>query len=135
MENGSGKSTFINFIFHKTTAKVFKYRETFTKKVNCYNKISDAIKIFEIPGFNNKLTAQNSAFELINLNKELDEIKDELHVILYFFKLNENSVLNEEEYDLLKAIPKQKNLKLIYIVTNSSEYTKKPEIIEKINDT
>jgi GTP-binding protein EngB required for normal cell division len=135
--NGSGKSTFINYIFNHTKAKIFNKRESYTKRVNVHNSRSSDVplKIFEIPGFNdNNSSISNAASKLTKLNKKLSEIKDELHLILYFFKSDELYMFKEEEYELIKSIPNEKNLKLIYIFTNSKPYTNKNEIMYQIND-
>jgi hypothetical protein len=93
------------------------------------------LKIFEIPGFNdNNSSISNAESKLTKLNKKLSEIKDELHLILYFFKSDELYMFKEEEYELIKSIPNEKNLKLIYIFTNSKPYTNKNEIMYQIND-
>ena len=135
--NGSGKSSFINYIFNYTKAKIFNNRESYTKKVNVHNpRFSNVpLKIFEIPGFNdNNSSISNAATKLTKLNKKLSEIKDELHLILYFFKSDELYMFKEEEYELIKSIPNEKNLRFIYIFTNSTLYTNKNEIMNQIND-
>ena len=135
--NGSGKSSFINYIFNYTKAKIFNNRESYTKKVNVHNpRFSNVpLKIFEIPGFNdNNSSISNAASKLTKLNKKLAEIKDELHLILYFFKSDELFMFKEEEYELIKSIPNEKNLRFIYIFTNSTLYTNKNEIMNQIND-
>ena len=83
---GRGKSTFINYILNDTKAKIFNKREEFTKKVNYYQKTAEPIKLYEIPGFNDKLSVSNSASKLFELMNELNSIKDEIHIILFFFK-------------------------------------------------
>ena len=135
--NGSGKSSFINYIFNYTKAKIYTKRESYTKKVNVHNpRFSNfPLKIFEIPGFNdNNSSISNAASKLTKLNKKLAEIKDELHLILYFFKSDELFMFKEEEYELIKSIPNEKNLRFIYIFTNSTPYTNKNEIMNQIND-
>ena len=135
--NGSGKSSFINYIFNYTKAKIYTKRESYTKKVNVHNpRFSNVpLKIFEIPGFNdNNSSISNAASKLTKLNKKLAEIKDELHLILYFFKSDELYMFKEEEYELIKSIPNEKNLKFIYIFSNSTPYTNKNEIMNQIND-
>lgn len=93
------------------------------------------LKIFEIPGFSdNNSSISNAATKLTKLNKKLIEIKDELHLILYFFKSDELYMFKEEEYELIKSIPNEKNLRFIYIFTNSTPYTNKNEIMNQIND-
>ena len=42
-------------------------------------------------------------------------------------------MFSENEYEILNEITKQKNSKLLYIITHSSEKTDKEEIIEMIN--
>ena len=135
--NGSGKSSFINYIFNYTKAKIFNNRESYTKKVNVHNpRFSNVpLKIFEIPGFNdNNSSISNAATKLTKLNKKLSEIKDELHLILYFFKSDELYMFKEEEYELIKSIPNEKNLKFIYIFSNSTPHTNKNEIMNQVND-
>ena len=135
--NGSGKSSFINYIFNYSKAKIYTKRESYTKKVNVHNpRFSNVpLKIFEIPGFNdNNSSISNAATKLTKLNKKLSEIKDELHLILYFFKSDELYMFKEEEYELIKSIPNEKNLRFIYIFTNSTPYTNKNEIMNQIND-
>ena len=84
--NYSGKSTFINFILKQTKVKEFSLRDNSMNKVNVHNSIYP-LKIYEIPGFQNEPSIHNSSIELSKLNKKLNDIQDEIHVILYFFNI------------------------------------------------
>lgn len=131
--NSTGKSSFINCLLYDKIAKIFNKRNQTAKKINYYQKTSDPIKVFEIPGFNDKLSVKNSILNLKILNQELDDIKDEIHVILYFLDSNDEGIFKEEEYEMIKNIFEQKNLKFLFIITKSNEETEKEEIISNIN--
>ena len=49
-----------------------------------YQKTAEPIKLYEIPGFNDKLSVSNSASKLFELINGLNSIKDEIHIILFF---------------------------------------------------
>ena len=65
---GKGKSTCVNCLLGETKAKESKSGASTTKKINYYQISDQPIKIYDIPGFENKETTINAVQKL----KELD---------------------------------------------------------------
>ena len=71
--------------------------------------------------------------KLKELNDEINELKDQIHVILYILKSTDERMFADLEYDMINAISNQNNSKLLYVLTHSSIKTNKEEIIDMIN--
>ena len=67
------------------------------------------------------------------LNDEINELKDHLHIILYVLKSNDERMFADMEYAMINAVSKQEKSKLLYILTHSTNKTNKDEIIDRIN--
>ena len=130
---GKGKSTCVNCLLRETKAKESKSGASTTKKINYYQVNDQPIKIYDIPGFENLETTQNAVNKLKQLNDEINELKDQIHVILYILKSTDERMFTDLEYDMINEISKQKNSKLLYILTHSSKNTNKEELIDMIN--
>ena len=130
---GKGKSTCVNCLLGETKAKESKSGASTTKKINYYQISDQPIKIYDIPGFENKETTINAVKKLKELNDEINELKEHIHVILYILKSTDERMFADLEYDMINAISNQKNSKLLYVLTHSSIKTNKEEIIDMIN--
>ena len=130
---GKGKSTCVNCILGETKAKESNSGATGTNKINYYQITDQPIKVYDIPGFENNETVKNAIDKLKQLNDEINELKDHLHIILYVLKSTDERMFADAEYGMIHEISKQKNSKLLYVLTHSSKKTEKDEIIDRIN--
>ena len=130
---GKGKSTCVNCLLGENKAKESNLGASTTKKINYYQISDQPIKIYDIPGFENKETCDNAVQKLIELNDEINELKDHLHFILYIIKSTDERMFADLEYKMLNEISKQQDTKLLYILTHSSQIIDKDEIIDMIN--
>ena len=130
---GKGKSTCVNCLLGETKAKESKSGASTTKKINYYQINDQPIKIYDIPGFENLETTKNAVNKLKQLNDEINELKEQIHVILYILKSTDERMFADLEYDMINEISNQKNSKLLYILTHSSKNTNKEELIDMIN--
>ena len=67
------------------------------------------------------------------LNDEINELKDHLHFILYIIKSTDERMFTDLEYKMLNEISKQKDTKILYILTHSSQSVDKDEKLDMIN--
>ena len=130
---GKGKSTCVNCLLGETKAKESKSGASTTKKINYYQVSDQPIKIYDIPGFENKETTYNAVQKLKELNNKITELKDQLHFILYIIKSTDERTFADLEYDMLNEVSKQNNSKLLYILTHSTKDIDKEEKIDMIN--
>jgi GTP-binding protein EngB required for normal cell division len=130
---GKGKSTCVNCLLGETKAKESKSGASTTKKINYYQISNQPIKIYDIPGFENKETCENAVQKMKELNDEMNELKDHLHFILYVIKSTDERMFADIEYNMINEISKQENTFLLYILTHSSENIDKDEKIDMIN--
>ena len=130
---GKGKSTCVNCLLGETKAKESKSGASTTKKIQYFQITDQPIKIYDIPGFENKETTTNAVEKLRELNDEINELKEQIHVILYVLKSTDERMFLDLEYDMIKEISNQKKSKLLYVLTHSSKKTNKEEIIDRIN--
>ena len=130
---GKGKSTCVNCLLGETKANASKSGASTTKKINYYQISDQPVKIYDIPGFESIETTMNAVEKLEELNKEINELKDQIHIILYIIKSTDERMFADLEYDIINTISNQKNSKLLYVLTHSSKNTNKEEIIDMIN--
>ena len=130
---GKGKSTCVNCLLGEIKAKESKSGVSTTKKINYYQISDQPIKIYDIPGFENKETIANAVCKIKELNDEINELKDQLHIILYFIKSTDERMFTNIEFDIINEIFQQKKSKLLYILTHSSKDTDLEEKIDMIN--
>ena len=78
---GKGKSTCVNCLLGETKARESKSGASTTKNINYYQVSNQPIKVYDIPGFENKETTSNAVKKLIELNNKINELKDQIHII------------------------------------------------------
>ena len=130
---GKGKSTCVNCLLGETKARESKSGASTTKKINYYQVNNQPIKVYDIPGFENQETTSNAVKKLIELNDEINELKDQIHVIIYILKSTDERMFADLEYSMIEQISKQNKSKLLYVLTHSNQETDKDEIIDMIN--
>ena len=130
---GKGKSTGVNFILGEKKAKENRSGTSVTSKINFYHVAHFPIKIYDIPGFENEDTILNTVAKFKELNKEINKLKDELHIILYFIKATDERMFSEMEIKIFTQIAKHEDLRVIFVLTHSSSKTDHKELIDMIN--
>ena len=82
---GKGKSTGVNCILGEKNAKENKSGTTATVKINYYQVSQFPIKIYDLPGFENEKTVNNTIKQLKYLNDEIRQLQDQIHIFLSWF--------------------------------------------------
>jgi len=130
---GKGKSTCVNCLLGETKARESKSGASTTKNINYYQVSNQPIKVYDIPGFENKETTSNAVKKLIELNNKINELKDQIHIIIYVLKSTDERMFADLEYSMLEQISKQNNSKLLYVLTHSNKDMDKDELVDMIN--
>ena len=130
---GKGKSTGVNILLGEKKAKENKSGTSVTTKINFYHVSHFPLKIYDIPGFENEETIKNTVEKFKELNKEINKLRDQLHIILYFIKSTDERMFSEMEYKIFKQIAKQEDVRIIFVLTHSSKKTDHKELIDMIN--
>ena len=130
---GKGKSTGVNFLLGEKRAKENRSGTSVTSKINFYHVSHFPIKIYDIPGFENEETILNCIDKFKILNKEINKLRDQLHIVLYFIKSTDERMFFEMEYKIFKQLCEHEDLRIIFILTHSSEKTDHKELIDMIN--
>ena len=130
---GKGKSTGANFLLGEKKAKENKSGTSVTTKINFYHVSHFPLKIYDIPGFENEETIINTVEKFKELNKEINKLKDQLHIILYFIKSTDERMFTEMEYRIFRQIAKHEDVRIIFILTHSSQKTDHKELIDMLN--
>ena len=122
----------MNCLLGETKARESKSGASTTKNINYYQINNQPIKVYDIPGFENKETTYNAVQKLIELNDEINELKDQIHIIIYVLKSTDERMFADLEYSMIEQISKQNNSKLLYVLTHSNKDMDKDEIIDMI---
>ena len=130
---GKGKSTCVNCLLGETKARESKSGASTTKNINYYQVNNQPIKVYDIPGFENKETTSNAVKKLIELNNKINELKDQIHIIIYVLKSTDERMFADLEYSMFEQISKQNNSKLLYVLTHSNKDMDKDELVDMIN--
>ena len=136
--SGQGKSTGVNCILNEIKAREGDGGGSTTKKLNYYQVSDYPIRILDIPGFEDEDTIKNAIKKFQELKKKSEELKENLHLILYFIRYTEAKTFLGLEYEFLSEIIKHSNSKLIYVITHTDKEEiegedQKEEYILKIN--
>lgn len=134
---GQGKSSGVNSIINEYKAKESSKGCSQTKNMTYYQIEGRPIRILDIPGFESEETVKKALEKLKFCGQQINQIKDNIHIILYFLNYSENRAFMELEYPIIEEIIKQgKKAKLIYVITHSKlnpDSRAKNRIIDKIN--
>ena len=132
---GQGKSTGVNVIIQDYKAKESHKGSSQTKKLTFYQIDKKPIRVLDIPGFESEETVKHSIAKLKEC-REKNQLKDKIHIILYFFNYYGERTFMELEYPILEEISKNENSKLIYVITKSKpnmNIRRKKIFYDKIN--
>ena len=134
-----GKTTTLNYICDEIKARENGGGVSQTTKINHYQVDKAPIKVYDIPGFEDKKSCELVVDYLKELNKEINRFKDRIHIYLYV--INSKNVLIFNDYELLvfNEIAKNEEALVIYILTHSTkekyfdEDDEKKDYIKKLN--
>lgn len=132
---GKGKSTCVNFILEEEKAKESNSGASTTHMINYYQLNNQPIKIYDTPGFESQETIDKVIEKIKELNDEMNELKDNVHVFLYMLDSRESRIFQEMEYNMLKYLSEQTNSKICYVFTHSKKAINKDEKIGMINNS
>ena len=116
---GQGKSTGVNALLKEYKAKESELGASQTKNLTFYQVKNYPIRILDIPGFEDEASIKKCVEQFKLCGKKINNLKDKIHIILYFFNFNEIRAFTELEYPLIEEITKHKTSKILYIFTHS----------------
>ena len=123
---GQGKSTGVNALLQEYKAKESSKGCSQTKNLTFYHVKNQPIRILDIPGFADNTSINDVVKRMKFCGEEINKLKDNIHIILYFLNCNEKRAFMNLEYPLLEEIIRHKSTKIIYVITFSN-----PEMTDK----
>ena len=123
---GQGKSTGVNSILKSYKAKESTKGGAQTKSLTFYQVNNQPIRILDIPGFEDEKSVKDAIEKFKLCGEKINKIKDNLHIILYFFNYNNERSFENLELPMIEEIIKHQSSKIIYVVTHY-EYKKNDE--------
>ena len=133
---GQGKSTGVNMILKEYKAKESSKGSSQTKSLTFYQVSNQPIRLLDIPGFEDNESVNKAIEKLRICGEKINQIKDNIHIFLYFFNYNNKRAFMTLEKPLLIELLKHNSSKIIYVITNSIPNMKEKQIknyIQKIN--
>ena len=139
---GQGKSTGVNSILKSYKAKESSKGGAQTKSLTFYQVNNQPIRILDIPGFEDEKTVKDAIEKFKLCGEMINRIKDNLHIILYFFNYHNKRSFENLELPMIEEIIKHQSSKIIYVVTHykkndeddeDEENELKEEYIRRIN--
>ena len=118
---GQGKSTGVNCLLGEYKAKESSKGNSQTKQLTYYQVRNQPVRILDIPGFNDEKTIKDAVDKFKFCREEINRLKDNIHIILYFINYLEIRKFEGSEIPILEEIKKHKSSKLIYVITHSCE--------------
>ncbi len=134
---GQGKSTGVNSILKEYKARESNKGCSQTKKLTFYQVENQPVKILDIPGFENAETVKIAIEKFKECEKEINRIRDKIHIILYFLTYSEDRTFMKLEAPILEELVNFKEGKVIYVITHSNpsmDDEDKEEKIQSINE-
>ena len=116
---GQGKSTGVNKLLQEYKARESSKGCSQTKRLNFYQVRNKPVKILDIPGFNNEKTINEAVKQFKFCYEEINRIKDNLHIILYFLNYHDTRIFMDSETPIFEEIKNHKSSKIIYVITHS----------------
>ena len=117
---GQGKSAGVNAILNEYKAKESSKGSSQTKYLTYYQVSNQPIRVLDIPGFENEKTVEQAIKEFRLCGEEINKLKDNLHIILYFLNHQDKRAFGKLEVPFLEEIFKHKSSKIIYVITHST---------------
>ena len=122
---GAGKSSGINSLLQEYKAKEYFFPHKV--KLANYQVKNFPIKLIEIPGYDDEVSAKESLEILKNLRKEELLMENSINLILYFLDFGNRVFSLRFEYLIIKEMSNHLESKIIYVITNSSPYLDKED--------
>ena len=130
---GQGKSTGVNAILREYKAKESAKGSAQTKQLTFYQVSGQPIRLLDIPGFEDTNTVKEAVEKLQQCGQEINKIKDNLHVVLYFLNYLEARCFAGMELPILEELCNHTSTKIIYVITHSNPNMDELDKEEKIN--
>ena len=133
---GQGKSTGVNCILQEYKAKESSKPTSQTKSLTYYQVSNKPVRILDIPGFEDKNTVEIAIKKFKQCGEEINKLKDNIHIILYFFSYKDDRLFTNIEFPLIDEIIKYPSIKIIYVITHSNPNITdilKKDFIDSIN--
>jgi len=130
-----GKSTTVNCILNELKARESLGGTSQTNKITYYEVEKYPIKIYDLPGFQDKESINKAVEKMKELNVEIESLKQKFHIILYILNNKSIDKFQDNEFLIFRELLNHKEAKIIYILTHSGEKDKKNGnvIIRKMN--
>ena len=131
-----GKSTGVNCILQEYKAKESSKSNSQTKSLTYYQVTNKPIRILDIPGFKDKNIVEIVIKKFKQWGEEITKLKDNIHIILYFFSYQNDRLFSNIEFPLIDEIIKYPSIKIIYVITHSNPNITdilKKDFIDNIN--
>ena len=134
---GQGKSAGVNAILQEYKAKESSKGCSQTKELTFYQVTNQPVKLLDIPGFESVETVKSAVEKFQECGKEINKIKDNLHIVLYFLNYCEERTFMDLEVPIIEEIGNYKGCKVIYVITHSDpnmDDEEKENKIQNINE-
>ena len=134
---GQGKSTGVNAVLREYKAKESAKGSAQTKQLTFYQVSGQPIRLLDIPGFEDTNTVKKAVEKFQQCGQQINKIKDNLHVVLYFLNYGETRSFAGMELPILEELCKHTSTKVIYVITHSNpdmDEQDKEDKIDSIND-
>ena len=133
---GQGKSTGVNEILKEYKAPESSKGSSQTKSLTFYQVENAPVRILDIPGFENEQTVKDAIEKFKYCRDKMNNMKENLHIILYFLNFNEKRAFTKLEYPIFEEIIEHESSKIIYVITHSSPNIQakiKKKVYDRIN--
>jgi len=116
-----GKSTGVNAILGEYKAKESSKGCSQTKNLTFYQVKRKPIRVLDIPGFEDEKSVKEAVKKLQECGKQINRLKEKLHIILYFLNYSDVGTFMNLEYQIIQEVIKHKTSKIIYVITHSKQ--------------
>ena len=133
---GQGKSTGVNEILKEYKAPESSKGSSQTKNLTFYQVENAPVRILDIPGFENEQTVKDAIEKFKYCRDKMNNMKENLHIILYFLNFYEERAFTKLEYPIFEEIIEHESSKIIYVITHSSPNIQakiKKKVYDRIN--
>lgn len=86
-----------------------------TNKITYYEVEKYPIKIYDLPGFQDKESINKAVEKMKELNVEIESLKQKFHIILYILNNKSIDKFQDNEFLIFRELLNHKEAKIIYI--------------------
>ena len=130
-KSGVGKSTFINLLIKEKRVKIGGNGLSTTKNIVEYIIPNTAISVYDTPGFEDNETVDLTIKLIKDYKDVFNNFGKQIHLILYFLKGNDNTLIQKIEYKFIKFLFSL-NIQIMFIETHSN--IQKEKMAKEFND-